>query len=111
MLVPGHGPVTDASGVRDVRRYLRFVRDEARKRFLAGVEPGDAADDIDISDFADWGYPERLAANVVPRTASSIRRGPLRRRLSCSSRWRAGARPTRRAGGAEPMLPAPGVNG
>jgi cyclase len=65
VLVPGHGPVTDASGVRDVRRYLRFVRDEARKRFLAGLEPGDAADDIDISDFADWGDPERLAANVV----------------------------------------------
>jgi glyoxylase-like metal-dependent hydrolase (beta-lactamase superfamily II) len=65
VLVPGHGPVTDASGVRDVGRYLRFVRDEARKRFLAGLEPADAADDIDVSEFADWGDPERLAANVV----------------------------------------------
>jgi cyclase len=65
VLVPGHGPVTDASGVRDVGRYLRFVRDEARQRFLAGLEPADAADDIDVTEFADWGDPERLAANVV----------------------------------------------
>ena len=65
VLVPGHGPVTDASGVRDVRRYLEFVRDAARERFEAGMSASDAADDIDISDFADWGDPERVAANVV----------------------------------------------
>jgi cyclase len=65
VLVPGHGPVTDASGVADVRRYLRFVQDAARERFEAGMDPRTAADDIDISDFADWGDPERLAANVM----------------------------------------------
>jgi cyclase len=65
VLVPGHGPVTDASGVRDVRRYLEYVRHAARDRFDAGLSPGAAADDIDISDFADWGDPERLAANVI----------------------------------------------
>jgi glyoxylase-like metal-dependent hydrolase (beta-lactamase superfamily II) len=65
MLVPGHGPVTDASGVRDVRRYLAYVRDQSRQRFDAGLDPAAAADDIDISDFSDWGDPERIAANVV----------------------------------------------
>jgi cyclase len=65
VLVPGHGPVTDASGVRDLRRYLRYVQDAARERFEAGMAPAAAADDIDISDFADWGDPERLAANVI----------------------------------------------
>ena len=65
VLVPGHGPVTDASGVRDVHRYLTYVRDQARERFDAGLDPQAAADDIDISDFSDWGDPERLAANVV----------------------------------------------
>jgi glyoxylase-like metal-dependent hydrolase (beta-lactamase superfamily II) len=64
-LVPGHGPVTDASGVHDVRRYLTFVQDEARRRFDAGMDATAAADDIDISDYGDWGDPERLAANVV----------------------------------------------
>ena len=64
-LVPGHGPVTDASGVRDVRRYLTYIADQAAQRFRAGMDPAQAADDIDISDFADWGDPERIAANVV----------------------------------------------
>lgn len=64
VLVPGHGPVTDASGVRDVQRYLRYVREEARKRFDAGMEPDEAADDIDLADFADWGDRERIVANV-----------------------------------------------
>jgi cyclase len=64
-IVPGHGPVTDDSGVRDVQRYLRHVRDEARKRFDEGMDETEAADDIDISDYRDWGDPERIAANVA----------------------------------------------
>jgi glyoxylase-like metal-dependent hydrolase (beta-lactamase superfamily II) len=64
VLVPGHGPVTDASGVRDVRHYLTYVREESRKRWEAGMDEQAAADDIDISDFGDWGDPERIAANV-----------------------------------------------
>jgi glyoxylase-like metal-dependent hydrolase (beta-lactamase superfamily II) len=64
-LVPGHGPVTDASGVRDVRRYLAYIAQEAGQRFAAGMDAAQAADDIDISDFAGWGDPERIAANVV----------------------------------------------
>jgi cyclase len=64
-IVPGHGPVTDDSGVRDVQRYLTYVRDETKKRFDAGMDDEAAADDIDIADFRDWGDPERLAANVA----------------------------------------------
>lgn len=64
VLIPGHGPVTDASGVYDVQRYLRYVREEARLRFEAGMDAEAAADDISIADFADWGEPERLVANV-----------------------------------------------
>jgi cyclase len=64
-IVPGHGPVTDDSGVRDVQRYLTYVRDEAKARFDAGMDDEAAADDIDIADFRDWGDPERIAANVA----------------------------------------------
>ncbi len=64
-IVPGHGPVTDAAGVRDVQRYLTSIRDQARERFEAGMDAEAAADDIDISDFADWGDPERIAVNVT----------------------------------------------
>ncbi len=65
ILVPGHGPVTDESGVRDVQRYLRYVHDQARQRFQAGMDAEAAANDIDISDFKDWGDPERIAVNVA----------------------------------------------
>jgi glyoxylase-like metal-dependent hydrolase (beta-lactamase superfamily II) len=65
VIVPGHGPVTDASGVRDVQRYLRYVRDQARLRFEAGMDEIAAADDIDLSDFGDWGDKERIAVNVT----------------------------------------------
>ena len=65
VLVPGHGPVTDASGLRDLRRYLVYVRVEARQRFDAGMDEIQAADDIDVSDFADWGETERIVANVM----------------------------------------------
>jgi glyoxylase-like metal-dependent hydrolase (beta-lactamase superfamily II) len=64
-IVPGHGPVTDASGVRDVQRYLTYVRDEAKTRFDAGMDEDAAAEDIDLSDFRDWGDAERIAANVA----------------------------------------------
>jgi cyclase len=64
-IVPGHGPVTDNAGVRDVQRYLSYVRDQARARFGAGMDADAAADDIDVADFRDWGDPERIAANVA----------------------------------------------
>ena len=64
-IVPGHGPVTDDSGVRDVQRYLTYVRDEARQRFDGGMDETAAADDIDLTDFRDWGDPERIAVNVA----------------------------------------------
>jgi cyclase len=65
VLVPGHGPVTDNSGVRDVQRYLRYVYDQSRDRFEAGMDAEAAAQDIDISDFRDWGDAERIAVNVA----------------------------------------------
>ena len=64
-IVPGHGPVTDASGVKDVQRYLTYVENEARQRFDAGMDEEAAADDIDLADFRDWGDAERIAANVA----------------------------------------------
>lgn len=51
--------------MRDVRRYLTYIAEQAGERFRAGMDPAQAANDIDISDFADWGDPERIAANVM----------------------------------------------
>ena len=63
-VVPGHGPVTDATGVRAVRDYLVYVRDETRKRFEVGMTPADAAQDIDLGEFASWSDSERIVVNV-----------------------------------------------
>ncbi len=63
-IVPGHGPVTDKEGPRQVRRYLEYVRDQATERHRAGMPASEAAIDIDLGEFADWGDPERIVVNV-----------------------------------------------
>ena len=63
-IVPGHGPITDAAGVRAVRDYWTYVSGEARARFEAGMSVGDAARDIDLGPYADWGDSERIFINV-----------------------------------------------
>ena len=63
-VVPGHGPITDKTGVRALKRYLEYVRDESRKRFDAGMEYEEAARDIILDAFSDWTDPERIVVNV-----------------------------------------------
>lgn len=63
-VVPGHGPITDKKGVKAVRDYLVYVRDEARKRYDAGLSALDAALDIDMTDYDSWGDGERIVVNV-----------------------------------------------
>ena len=64
-VVPGHGPITDKRGVRALQQYLVYVRDEARKRYDAGLSCFAAAQDIDMSDYDAWGDSERIAVNVA----------------------------------------------
>lgn len=64
VIVPGHGPVTDKAGVRRVAEYLAFVDREARARFDARLSAREAALDIALGDYADWGDAERIAVNV-----------------------------------------------
>ena len=64
-IVPGHGPITTQRGVAAVRDYLGYVRDEARRRFDAGLSARDAAFDIALGDYASWGDAERIAVNVA----------------------------------------------
>ncbi len=64
VIVPGHGPLTDATGVRGVRDYLNFVVDETTARWTAGMPAAEAAKDIDLGSFKDWIDWERIAINV-----------------------------------------------
>ncbi len=63
-IVPGHGPITDKRGVRAVRDYLTYIRDEAKLRFDTGMPVYEAAMDISLADFDTWGDSERIAVNV-----------------------------------------------
>lgn len=68
-VVPGHGPVTDRSGIVAVRDYLSIVEHEATERHAAGVDAFDAARDIGRllgadDRFAMLGEAGRIAVNV-----------------------------------------------
>jgi glyoxylase-like metal-dependent hydrolase (beta-lactamase superfamily II) len=63
-VVPGHGPVTDKAGVVQVRDYLSFIAAEATARHDAGMSAWDAAQDITLGSFGEWGEFGRVAVNV-----------------------------------------------
>ena len=63
-IVPGHGPLTDKAGVRQVRHYWEYLLAEARDRFEAGLSAEDAAHDIALDGFSHWRDAERVAVNV-----------------------------------------------
>lgn len=65
VVVPGHGPVTDAHGLREMQNYLKLVVDEGRELKEKGLSPLDAACEIDLGHYADWKDAERLAINLM----------------------------------------------
>ena len=68
-VVPGHGPITDRTGIGAVRDYLEVVDTEATGRFGAGVDAFEAARDIGQllgadERFCELGEFGRIAVNV-----------------------------------------------
>ena len=64
-VVPGHGPITDKTGVQAMKDYLLYIKAEARRRYDAGMPVFQAARDIALDRFAGWGDPERMVVNVA----------------------------------------------
>jgi glyoxylase-like metal-dependent hydrolase (beta-lactamase superfamily II) len=64
-VVPGHGPVTDKTGVSAVKEYFDYITRETRRRFDAGMPVFEAAQDISLSDYSSWGDSERIVINVA----------------------------------------------
>jgi len=64
-IVPGHGPITTKEGVEQVRHYLVTLRNEARRRYEAGMTFKEAAFDIALGVFDDWGDRERVVVNCA----------------------------------------------
>lgn len=70
IIVPGHGPLTDASGVAQVRAYWEFLNERTREHYATGTPALRAAREIaagkEFRDkgFATWDSPERIVTNV-----------------------------------------------
>ena len=63
-VVAGHGPVADASVLDEVDAYLEFVQYSAKSAFDAGVDPLEAARDLDLGRFGEWTDGERIVGNL-----------------------------------------------
>ena len=61
IVVPGHGEVTDAGLIRDVKTYLLHVRDEVAREKAAGASQDEAAERLEPAlrkRWASWDNPE-----------------------------------------------------
>lgn len=63
-IVPGHGPVTDKSGVESMKAYRQWAETETRKRYDAGMPAAEAAKEMLVGPYSAWGDPERIVINV-----------------------------------------------
>jgi cyclase len=64
-IVPGHGPIGGKKELAGMGEYFRVLMREAKKRFEAGMSPGQAAADIRLGKFDNWIGPEQIVMNVV----------------------------------------------
>lgn len=64
--VPGHGPLTDKSGVEQVKNYWEFISNEVERLHKSGMQAPAIAREILFGErftrygFMDWDSPERL---------------------------------------------------
>jgi glyoxylase-like metal-dependent hydrolase (beta-lactamase superfamily II) len=75
-VVPGHGPLCGVEGPREMKAYLAYVREEARRGFDAELTPVEAAKRIDLGPYAGWTEPERIVFSVA-RAYREFRGEPL----------------------------------
>jgi glyoxylase-like metal-dependent hydrolase (beta-lactamase superfamily II) len=65
VILPGHGPISGKTEVKEMREYLVFVEREARKRFEDGLSIDEAIASIDLGKYAELPEHGRLAQNVI----------------------------------------------
>src|SRR5664279_4851348 len=63
-IVPGHGAVCGPDVINQVRDYLLFVQDIARRGVEAGIDPLEAARQTDLGGYADLLDAERIVGNL-----------------------------------------------
>nr|WP_251076493.1 MBL fold metallo-hydrolase [Streptomyces benahoarensis] len=66
-VVPGHGPVTDADGIRAVRDHFRHVVEQADTAYAEGRGFQEAAFGVDLAEYAERLDAERVVVNIYRR--------------------------------------------
>jgi 2-keto-4-pentenoate hydratase/2-oxohepta-3-ene-1,7-dioic acid hydratase in catechol pathway/glyoxylase-like metal-dependent hydrolase (beta-lactamase superfamily II) len=66
-VVPGHGPITDPDGIRAVRGYFVYIAEQAEYTYRKGLSWAEAANSIDLGEYATWLDAERVVVNVYQR--------------------------------------------
>ncbi|WP_406473185.1 hypothetical protein [Streptomyces platensis] len=66
-VVPGHGPVTDADGIRAVRGYFSHIVEQADTAYAKGLDFQEAAFGVDLAQYAYWLDAERVVVNIYRR--------------------------------------------
>jgi cyclase len=65
VVVPGHGPITDKAGVKEMLEWIVYLHDESKARYDAGLNVEETVRDIAIyPPLSDWIEPERIVNNV-----------------------------------------------
>ena len=64
-VVPGHGPLTDKTGLEESLHYLELLSEEARRRYDAGMSLDDAVRDMALDEFKGWLDAERIYLNTA----------------------------------------------
>ena len=63
-VVPGHGPLTDLSGIRETRDYLQWLTSEGTARHQAGYTVEQTARELAEQAYGNWLDAERIYVNV-----------------------------------------------
>ena len=64
VIVPGHGPVCGIEGVKEMKAYLEYLRDESKRCFEQGLTSLEASKKIDFGPYGAWRAPARIYLNV-----------------------------------------------
>jgi cyclase len=65
-VIPGHGEVTDVSGIKAFRQYIADLLEAARKAKAAGKSKEDFVKEAELPAYQDFqGYKDRFKANVA----------------------------------------------
>lgn len=75
-VVSGHGPICGPELLDDMAAYLAMVRDVAEEAVEDGIEPLEAARQLDLGPYADWHDAERIVGNLH-RAYAELRGEPL----------------------------------